>query len=64
MALGKKLRRLREQRDLPQETVARRAGLPHTYVARIERGEITSPRVETRRKLARVLGIPVAELLD
>ncbi len=64
MALGRKLRRLRELRGLPQETLARRAGLPHTYVARIERGEITSPRVETRRKLAKILGVPITELLD
>ena len=49
---------------MTQEELSRRAGLPYNYVARIERGELASPRIETRRKLAKVLRVPITELLE
>ena len=64
MALGRKLKRLRERRGLAQRTLASRAGLPVSYVGRVEAGEITSPTVATRRKLAEALGVPITALLD
>ena len=64
MALGRKLKQLRERAGLTQEDLSRQAGLPYTYVARIERGEIESPRIETRRKLAKVLRVSITQLLD
>ena len=64
MALGKKLKRVRERVGMTQEELSRRAGLPYNYVARIERGELASPRIETRRKLAKVLRVPITELLE
>ena len=64
MALGKKLKRIRERAGMSQEDLSRRAGLPHTYVNRIEAGAIVSPKIETRRKLAKVLRVPITELLD
>ena len=64
MALGKKLKRVRERVGLSQEEVSRRAGLPFNYVNRIEAGAIASPTIETRRKLAKVLRVPITELLE
>ncbi len=64
MALGKKLRRVRESHRMSQRELARRAGLPYNYVARIEAGRIASPTVATRRKLAKALGAEITELLD
>ena len=64
MPLGKKLRQLRKLAGLTQEKLARRAGLVPTYVARIEAGTVKSPRIETRRKLAKALGVSITELLD
>ena len=64
MPLGAKLRRLRKAKGLSQEELARRSGLLRVYVARIERGEVVSPRIETRRKLAKGLAVPITELLD
>ncbi len=64
MPLGRKLRRLRHQRKLSQEALARRLGVTREYVAQIELGAIKSPRIETRRRLAKALGVPITELLD
>ncbi len=64
MPLGAKLRRLRKAKGLSQEELARRSGLLRVYIARIETGEVVSPRVETRRKLAKALGVPITEILD
>lgn len=64
MALGAKLRRLRKAKGLSQEELARRSGLLQVYIARIEAGQIVSPRIETRRKLAKALVVPITELLD
>ena len=58
------MKRLRKRVGLNQRDLSRRAGLPYTYVARIEGGEIASPTIETRRKLAKVLRVPITELLD
>ena len=55
---------MRERVGIPQRVLSRRAGLPDNYVARIEAGAIVSPKIETRRKLAKVLRVPITELLD
>lgn len=62
--LGPKLRRLRRRRKLSQEALAQRLGVKREYVARIELGAIKSPRIETRRRLANALGVPITELLE
>lgn len=62
--LGPKLRRIRRRRKLSQEALARRLGVKREYVARIELGAIKSPRIETRRRLAKALGVPITELLE
>ncbi len=64
MALGRKLRKMRERVGMPQRVLSRRAGLPDNYVARIEAGAVGSPKIETRRKLAKALRVPMTELLD
>ncbi len=64
MPLGRKLRRLRRQRKLSQEALAHRLGVTREYLAQIELSAIKSPRIETRRRLAKALGVPITELLD
>lgn len=64
MSLGPKLRRLRRRRKLSQEALARRLGVRREHIAQIELGAIQSPRIETRRRLAKALGVPITQLLD
>jgi transcriptional regulator with XRE-family HTH domain len=60
---GRRLRRLRRDRDLSQEALAHMAGLDRTYVSGVERGERNLSLVKFCR-LAGALGIEVADLLE
>lgn len=60
---GTKLRSLREQHGWSQEEFADRAGMHRTYVSSIERG-IRNPTLSVLERLAKALGISMAELLD
>ena len=62
--IGDLLFRYRELYDLSQADVASRAGLSPTTVSRIESGHIPVPQMSTIRKLARVMGLTVQELLS
>ncbi len=53
--VGKLIRRQREQLDLSQRSLARRAGTTQAAVSRIERG-LTSPTWETIRALMLAMG--------
>jgi transcriptional regulator with XRE-family HTH domain len=64
MALGPKLRRLRQRRSLSQQALARRLRVKREYIAQIELGAIKSPRIETRRRMAKARGVPITELLE
>lgn len=60
-AVGREIRRQRINRDLSQEALAERADLHRNYVGMLERGE-RNPSATTLVRLARALGIPVADL--
>lgn len=64
VSIGKRLRELRDQRKLTAKALSLRAGLPWSYVGRLEWGEIQDPRVSTCRKLAKALKVKVGELLE
>ena len=53
---------LRIQRDLSQETLARKARINRVTLARLERA-LHPPRLDTLERIARALGVPVAELV-
>jgi ribosome-binding protein aMBF1 (putative translation factor) len=50
---GRRLRRLRRDRDLSQEALAHMAGLDRTYVSGVERGERNPTLVNVSRLPAR-----------
>ena len=58
----KKLRRLREQKELSIRGLAKAARLDWMTVWRVETGR-REPTVATLKKLARALGVQVADLL-
>ena len=57
------LKRLRAARDLRQEDLAARAGVPRSYLARLETG-IHDPKLSTLERLAKALKVSVASLIS
>jgi transcriptional regulator with XRE-family HTH domain len=62
--LKEKLREERRRAGLTQGELADKAGVGVNTIVRIERGEITEPRVSTLRKLAGALRLEIRELLE
>jgi transcriptional regulator with XRE-family HTH domain len=57
MEIGRKLRELREGKDLSQGDIEERTGLLRCYLSRVENGH-TVPAIETLEKLASALYVP------
>jgi transcriptional regulator with XRE-family HTH domain len=64
LPIGTRLTRLRTQRGISQAQLARLSGVSQTYVNSLELGNQKNPGIETLRKLAKALGVPVARLLE
>jgi transcriptional regulator with XRE-family HTH domain len=61
--VGDKIKRLRDAHALTQEELAKKVGITVAALSRIERNQ-AEPRATTRRKLAQVLGVDPAELVE
>ena len=61
MVIGEKLKALRAQKNLSQGDVEKRSGLLRCYISRVENGH-TVPSVDTLKKMARALEIPMYRL--
>lgn len=62
MATGKnKIKKIREQKGLTQEEVAKKAGISANYYAKIERG-IINTSIEKANKIAKALGVKVSDI--
>jgi transcriptional regulator with XRE-family HTH domain len=61
--LAMRLKQLREERALTQERLAKRSGVSHGYLARLEIG-MHDPSLSTLAKLAKALKVTVAELVQ
>lgn len=59
----KNLVKIRKEKGLTQEGLARKADISFHTLVKIESGGIKNPRIETVIKLAKALGIGVEELL-
>ena len=60
---GKNLRKIREQKKIPQEELAYRADLQLSQIGRIERGT-QNTSISMAYIIAKALDIPVKELFD
>ena len=60
---GKRLRGLREEKDLAQDKLAMKAGLNPSYVGFIERAQ-RNPTLETISNLASALDVDIEELFQ
>jgi transcriptional regulator with XRE-family HTH domain len=58
MEIGRKLRELREAKNLSQGEVEKKTGLLRCYTSRVENG-YTVPSVQTLEKYARALEVPL-----
>jgi transcriptional regulator with XRE-family HTH domain len=61
--LGLRIRAIREERGLTQQTVARSAGIATDMVSRLENGHYTSPGLRTLLRIAEGVGVSLAALL-
>jgi transcriptional regulator with XRE-family HTH domain len=61
MAIGDRLRLLREEKKFSQGDVEKRTGLLRCYISRVENGH-TVPAIETLEKFARALELPMYAL--
>jgi transcriptional regulator with XRE-family HTH domain len=58
-----KIKRMRMHKGFSQVELARRSGVSQPAISQIESGTKT-PTLDTLRKLAKALGVPVSELID
>jgi transcriptional regulator with XRE-family HTH domain len=61
MAIGARIRQLREQKKLSQGDIERMTGLLRCYTSRVENGH-TIPSLETLERYAAALGLPLYQL--
>ena len=60
--LAKNLKKLRKQKKLSQEKLARLVDISYNTISKIEAGKAKNPTFETLSKLADVFGISIDEL--
>ena len=60
----KNLAKIRKEKGLTQEGLARKADISFHTLVKIENGGIKNPRIETVIKLAKALGVNVDRLID
>jgi transcriptional regulator with XRE-family HTH domain len=61
--LGQSIRKHRVRLDLTQEQLSEKSQMHRTYLADIERGK-RNPSIETVRRLAQALEIPISEIFS
>jgi transcriptional regulator with XRE-family HTH domain len=61
--IGTMLKRIRKAKGLTQLALAKRSRVAQGYISELEAGREKNPGIETLRKLAKALGVPLAELI-
>tara|TARA_Y100000310_G_scaffold223922_1_gene225785 strand:+ start:159 stop:365 length:207 start_codon:yes stop_codon:yes gene_type:complete len=62
--LAKNVEKLRKQKGLSQEKLARLADVANNTIIKMESGENKNPTLETLRKVAKALDVSVDELIN
>ena len=61
--IGERIKYWRKEKGITQDTLAKKADIPYTTLAKIESKIVTNPRMETLIKIAAGLEISVDELI-
>jgi len=62
--LANNIIKLRKQKGLSQEKLARRSDVANNTIIKMETGENDNPTLETLRKVAKALDVSVDELIN
>ena len=62
--LAKNMERLRKQKGLSQEKLARLADVANNTIIKMESGENKNPTLETLRKVAKAFDVSVDEIIQ
>lgn len=54
--VGTRIHKLRQQRKMSQQELARLIGVNQSFISKMESGEQTNPNAETLKRLAQALG--------
>ena len=54
--IGTRIHKLRQQRKMSQQELARLVGVNQSFISKMESGEQINPNAETLKRLARALG--------
>ena len=61
--IGKNIKKIRREKGLTQDSLARKADLPYTTLTKLESGVITKPTIQTVAKIAKGLEISIDKLI-
>ena len=64
LKFSRRLRELREKKNLTQQELAELADLDYKHIQRLESKNPTDPKLETIEKLAKAFGVSCAKLLS
>jgi len=56
------IRKLRQKKGMSQDRLSKKADLALNTIVKVETGENLNPTVETLRKIAKALDIPIGDL--
>jgi len=62
--LGQKIQKLRKERELSQDELARKADIPYTTLTKIEIGVIKNPSFKAVAKIAEALNVTLNDFKD
>lgn len=61
--LSKNLKKLREQKELSQDRLAKLADIANNTIIKIEQGENQNPTLDTLKKLSKALDVSIDDLI-
>jgi len=62
MRLGKKISKLRRNKNMTQKELAEKVGISVSYLSKIERGDRLRPPMQMLSRIAHALGVKIKEL--